>query len=171
MKKYLVPGILAGLLLVTGGVATMQYTKAQDAAQQVQLLEDQVTKLEQNYSPMYEFFTGLTIQDFEAKVASGADFVVYIGRPDCGDCLAFEPTFIDIITTNNLANKLEYVNVKWHREADKTQWEEFKTTYQFTQTPAFLHFKDGKQVSMIEWSDKGLPKNELVEWFEAQGLI
>ncbi len=135
-------------------------------------LNQEIEEYEDSYSPMYEFFSSLTIAEFEQKVADGDDFSVYIGRPDCGDCFSFEPTLIDIIKENNLQNKMYYLNVKWYRAADKDKWNTFKEKYKFTQTPAFARYADGEQKNMIEWdSDKGLTATQLKEWLKLNNII
>ncbi|MGL5041875.1 MAG: thioredoxin family protein [Culicoidibacterales bacterium] len=134
-------------------------------------LDAKILDYEAKYSPMYEYFTGLTIADFEAKVAKGDDFVVYFGRPDCGDCFAFEPSFTELVKRNNLQNKLYYVNVKWLREENRVAFEAFKTKYGFNQTPAFSHYQEQKQVSIIQWDEhKGLVISKLEQWFAQNGV-
>ena len=161
-------GILTALVLAVG----FSIYQGVDASSVKKQYEDKIALYEDSYTPVYEYFTSLTLADFEAKVASGEKMVVYVGRPDCGDCNTYEPTFEEIIKEKNLANKLYYVNVKWIRaNSSKEDWQAFKDKYGFTQTPAFIHFENGNQIDMIEWTDKGLPKSELETWLAKQGLI
>lgn len=171
MRKTGATNILIMLLIVilTASVGMNLFQVVQMGKTRKELTE-KVTFYEDNYSPMYEHLTGLSINDFEARVASGQRIVVYFGRPDCGDCLAFEPTFTSLIEELDLGEKMYYVNVKWKREESTHAWNAFKEKYQFTQTPAFVVYEHGKQVSIIEWSTKGLPKSDLKLWFEKNGL-
>lgn len=139
---------------------------------QNQELTKKVEMYEESYSPMYEYFSSLSIADFATKVDAGEDFIAYIGRPDCGDCISFEPSFIELIKEKKLAGKLEYVNVKWLRDESEEKLQAFKDKYGFTQTPGFIHFKDGKNISMIEWNtQKGLSQKELIKWLEENQVL
>lgn len=171
MKNKNILVLIISLLLVSGGINIYQFTKLNNQAESVVKLTEEVKDFEESYTPIYQYFTSLTVTDFEKKVASGERFTVYIGRPDCGDCNTFEPALEELIEANNLESKLYYLNVKWIRAADKDNWQKFKDTYGFTQTPAFITFENGKQVSMIEWTDKGLTKSELENWLQEQGII
>ena len=166
MRKTSATNVLIIILLIilTASVGMNLFQVVQMGKTRKEMTE-QVTFYEENYSPMYEYFTGLSIEDFEEKVASGQRVVVYFGRPDCGDCLAFEPTFTTLIDELALSNELFYVNVKWKRESSTDAWNVFKEKYRFTQTPAFAVYEGGVQVDMIEWSTQGLPKSELKAWF------
>ncbi|GBU10833.1 hypothetical protein AwErysi_04490 [Erysipelotrichaceae bacterium] len=157
--KPILIGILTFTLLCSFGVNYYQFVANGR-------LNSEIIAYEDKYSPMYEYFSSLSIKEFEEKVAAGDEFTVYFGRPDCSDCTYFEPSFIQTITTKNLEDKLYYVNVKWLRAGDKIAWDSFKQKYQFTQTPAFSKYKDGKQIGLIEWTDKGLTQAELIIWLE-----
>jgi len=169
-KTHIILGTIVALIMSLGinvyQFITMkaEQTKSTDLTSKVEYYEDL-------YSPVYRYFTSLTVDEFKAKVASGAHFTVYIGRPDCGDCNAFEPTFEEVIQDEGLANKMYYLNVKWLREGDMDEWNAFKAKYGFTQTPAFSTYEGGKQVSMIEWTDKGLPRSVLEAWLKTQGIM
>ena len=42
------------------------------------------------FSPTYKYLDSLTIDSFEREVNSGRRIIIYIGRPDCNDCIVFE---------------------------------------------------------------------------------
>lgn len=160
------------ILLASIGINIYQLTLLAQQKRTNEVLQGEVRDYGNLYSPIYQYFTALSVEDFKNKVAKGEHFTVYIGRPDCGDCNSFEPGFEEMIKEHQMANKLYYLNVKWLRESDPTgEWERFKQTYGFTQTPAFSTYENGKQTSMIEWSDKGLPKSELEAWLKSQGIL
>lgn len=161
---------LVGFLGVSIIFNVFQMVQTHGVRKELKKTQEQVLYYEDNYSPMYEYFTGLSVLEFEQKVANGEKMVVYFGRPDCGDCSTFEPMFTEVISEMGLTNNLYYVNVKWKREANTEQWENFKDVYGFSQTPAFVSYDFGQAQSMIEWTEKGLPKSELVAWLEAQGF-
>jgi len=168
--KHILLGAGAVLLTSLGGnVYQLIANNAQKAANDE--LAAEVDRYGNLYSPVYQYFTALTVEEFKAKVASGERFTVYIGRPDCGDCSAFEPGFEEMINEENLRNKMYYLNVRWLHDGPTEDWEAFKKEYGFTQTPAFSTYKDGKQESMIEWSSHGLLRSELTTWLEKQGIM
>jgi Thiol-disulfide isomerase and thioredoxins len=170
MKNKNVQIFIALILVASIGLNIYQFIQEKNLKTETQTLQAKVDEYGTLYTPIYQHFTSLTVQDFKDKVASGEKFTVYIGRPDCSDCNTFEPTLEEIISEQHLESKLNYLNVKWLRESDKEIWQTFKDTYGFTQTPAFITFENGKQKDMIEWTDKGLPKSELVTWLGKQKI-
>jgi len=168
--KYIITGI-AVVLIASVGVNVYQLLALNGQRQTNKELTAEVERYGNLYSPVYQYFTALTVAEFKEKVARGDRFTVYIGRPDCSDCNAFEPMFEEVIQEKGLSNKLYYLNVRWLRESGQAEWNEFKDTYGFTQTPAFSTYEGGKQVSMIEWTDKGLPRSELEAWLKKQGIL
>jgi len=168
--KHIILAISA-LLVVSLGVNAYHFVAIANERTTNNELQAEVDRLGDLYSPVYQYFTALSLEDFKQKVASGERFTAYIGRPNCGDCNSFEPTFEQIIQERQLANKLYYVNVRWIHGGDKAEWNKFKEIYGFTQTPAFSTYADGKQVSMIEWTDKGLVRSELEAWLRMQGIM
>lgn len=131
----------------------------------------EVSNLKKNTSDLYEYLNSITVTKFKEKIDSSDDFYAYIGRPDCGDCILFEPTFISTINKYKLNNKILYMNVKKLRE-NQNEWVKFKKKYGFTQTPVIIHFSQGKNISFVEWdTEKGLPQNKLVDWFQKNNLI
>ena len=165
MKKVPVIVIAVVLILASLGYNVYQY-------KQLEAKDAELTKVERSISTVTEYLDSLTIDNFEAKVKSGADFVVYIGRPDCPDCNIFEPIFKDYVVSNQLTSQILYLNVRTYRAANTNRWNTFKATYGFTQTPAVIHFKDGKNISLIEWKDDyGLPVTpDLATWLKDNGI-
>ncbi|CAD5897033.1 Thiol reductase thioredoxin (modular protein) [Carnobacterium maltaromaticum] len=123
------------------------------------------------YSPMYKYLSTVTLDSFEKKIKNNESFVVYIGRPSCSDCTFFEDDFIELLEKFQLNNKIYYMNVYWEHKNNLEGFIDFKKSYGFNQTPAFLVFSKGKKISQIEWSEKGLPKSILIEWFKQNKVI
>lgn len=119
----------------------------------------------------YEYLNSFTVQSFESKVRDGENLCVYIGRAGCGDCNIFGPILKSTIEKYNIISKFQYVNVQKYRSEDLDRWEQFKSKYGFTQTPALLIFNKGKLIDMIEWNDSGLSQKRLVDWLEKNELI
>ena len=69
-------------------------------------------KYESEISPTYNYLDSLTVRSFENKVKGGEQVIVYIGRPDCNDCIIFEPILEHVIDNYDLSPKIKFVNVK-----------------------------------------------------------
>ncbi|BDU86876.1 thioredoxin family protein [Clostridium perfringens] len=135
-------------------------------------LKKEINDVKNSISDTYNYLNSITVENFQKYVEENKDFYVYIGRPDCGDCMLFEPIFKNIVMENKLGDKIYYLNVKYFRENNESSWESFKNEYGFNQTPTIIHFKDGRNVSMIEWDDEiGLSRNRLLEWLEKEKII
>lgn len=112
-----------------------------------------------------KYYEEISVDKFNELKDQKQNFVIYIGRDDCNDCLSFEPTFHEVIKNNNYEKDIKYVNVKEIRKQSKEGWKEFKENNHFDQTPVIIHYEHGKIVDKIEWdAEKGLPKSELEDW-------
>ncbi|MGG3279568.1 thioredoxin family protein [Paenibacillus solani] len=154
-NKNIIFGILLGLCITVIIISIKQYIQIKD-------FEIQDSNVE--VPEIYHHLNSLTISNFENKVSDKEDFIVYIGRPDCGDCQLFEPQFIKLIN-NHKFEDIWYLNVKKFREENPEKWNYFKEQYEFSQTPAIIHFSNGSIQDLIEWeNNKGLPQSDLKEW-------
>lgn len=113
----------------------------------------------------HKYYQETSVDNFNKLKEKKQNFIIYIGRDDCNDCLTFEPTFHEVIKKNNYENDIKYLNVKEIRKKSKVEWKKFKEKNHFDQTPVIIHYKGGKVVDKIEWNDeKGLPKTSLENW-------
>ncbi len=136
------------------------------------MIGKEVLNIQDSISETYEYLDSITVNNFERRVASGDDFYVYVGRPDCGDCLLFEPMFRDVVDNYGVEDKLLYLNVKGFKENNEDKWEPFKSKYGFTQVPALIHFKDGKNINIVEWdTEEGLSETRLIDWLQTNNLV
>ncbi|MGC6174895.1 thioredoxin family protein [Lacrimispora sp. 38-1] len=124
-----------------------------------------------NIDNTYEYLDSITVKSFENKVRDGENLCVYIGRAGCGDCNIFDPILRSTVEKYNIISTFKYINVQKYRSEDLDRWEQFKSKYGFTQTPALLIISKGKIVDMIEWNDSGLSQKRLVNWLEKNKLI
>ena len=149
-----------------------QVLKAQLAEMQtaVQLSAENTQRYQNTYSDMYFELNSLTVTNFEQRVAAGETLYVYIGRPSCGDCNAFEPVLKRYLVKQGLHNKLWFVNV--HRlYQDKTAWIAFKQRYGISGTPVLAKYSAGKLQNKWDFEDKGsLQKADLQEWLHLNKL-
>ncbi|MBL1227830.1 thioredoxin family protein [Enterococcus sp. BWB1-3] len=118
------------------------------------------------YPEIYDSINSLSFHSFETEVKDG-ELLVYIGRPDCGDCNEFEPAFLSMVEERNLEQEISYLNVSKLRK-DEGKWEDFKETYGVMYTPTIAYFKDGQLVSKVEWTpEKGSVLSEFEAWLDA----
>ena len=156
--------IISGILLISFIVNIIQLGV-------IKKIQKQNEYYSLNISPEYEYLDSMTVKSFERSVKNGDRVAVFIGRPDCGDCIYFEPTLEYLSNNYDIEDKIKYVNVKEYREEDAKRWENFKERYSFTQTPSFLLFENGKYVSGIEWSDNGLKLEDVLKWLNENNII
>ena len=124
-----------------------------------------------NTSSVYSYLDSITEKSFEERVLNGEKVVVYIGRPDCNDCIYFEPILQYVVEKNNISLEIKYLNAKIIREKGEKYWNEFKQKHNFTQTPAILIYDQGKCIDMIEWSPEGLSYDELLKWLQKNNIL
>jgi predicted bacteriocin transport accessory protein len=95
----------------------------------------------------------ISYDDLQQKLASKEKFVLYIGRPDCGDCKEFYPILKNYINDNE-GTYVYYLNVKLFRDAaqdpdaskeEKDFFENIQEELSFNWTPT-LHFYKGDTI-------------------------
>lgn len=62
----------------------------------------------------------ITYEQLQKKLKSDELFVLYIGRPDCGDCREFEPILTSYLEENE-GTYIYYLNIKTFRDASKKE--------------------------------------------------
>lgn len=89
----------------------------------------------------------IAYEDLTEKIENNHDFILYIGRSDCGDCIEFAPYLEDFLNENDELG-VYYLDVKAFRDRanseDATQEEKdfFKAIYdtlEFDWTPTLQH--------------------------------
>lgn len=176
MKKF---GMTFGITLVALillFVSFSAYQTSQDEVSRVtkerDMYMEKVKGLEQKYTEIQDLLTVITPETFAQNVSAGKEMFVYIGRPDCGDCSALEPKLIEYIKSHQEVSKtLIFVNVRTLR-MDEAKWAQFKKEYTVAGTPHFAYWKDGKQISMKEWTaEKGFTINMFDVWARENRLV
>lgn len=164
MKKKII-NVLCGIVLMISLLLNIFQI------QKIFVLKLKYEECSSKLSPTYNYLDSLTVNSFEQKIRNGERIVAYIGRPDCNDCIVFEPILEHLVNEYNLSQEIKYVNVKNFREESEERWNSFKEKYSFSQTPAFLIFDNGQYVSGIEWGEDGLPAEKLLNWFEKNDIL
>ncbi|MGL9891901.1 DUF6568 family protein [Enterococcus mundtii] len=154
-------GIFIILLLVT--IFKIQ----QDKLNQI----DKSLQIEKNNVQIYQDIISYPINTFENKVSNGDLMFVYMGNLECSDCSAFYPIFKEKFKEFNLENKLSYIECSYLR-TNKSEWLKFKEKYGFSQTPAFIIYKNSKILSNIEWdNNNGLNEVSFSTWLSENKKI
>lgn len=147
------------LLLAAGNV--VQYMQNRQYRSEVRAAAN-------TYSEEYLHLNSITYPTFQEKVRAGEDFLVSIGRPNCGDCRDFDPVFTRIVEALDMGEDIYYFNVASIR-ADEEAWAAFKEDYEIFYTPTFARYADGALASKIEWtSETGIHEDGVTAWMEAQ---
>mgnify|MGYP004611729375 FL=1 len=128
MKKAI---LLSFVFILLFGCA---YTKKEEAS------KDRVTTIEEiDYDSLVE------------KLGQNEDFLLYIGRPDCGDCKEFYPYLETYVDQTNQG--IYYLNIQNFRdnakkedasEQEKTFYENLQKNLDFDWTPTLVRYVNGK---------------------------
>ena len=128
MKKAI---LLSFVFILLFGCA---YTKKEEAS------KDRVTTIEEiDYDSLVE------------KLGQNEDFILYIGRPDCGDCKEFYPYLETYVDQTNQG--IYYLNIQNFRdnaqkedasEQEKTFYENLQKNLDFDWTPTLVRYVNGK---------------------------
>ncbi|MBO6046695.1 MAG: thioredoxin [Erysipelotrichaceae bacterium] len=109
--------------------------------------------------------TGIVEKNYEELLALCEDdvnFVLYIARPDCGDCIGFQPVLDDYLSTHKEAGVI-YLNIKSFRDASKEKdatqeeidfYENLRTRFDFKWTPTLEVIDHGKVKAKYQYLDE-----------------
>ncbi|MEG0259714.1 MAG: thioredoxin family protein [Lysinibacillus sp.] len=90
--------------------------------------------------------------ELKKKIAAGEDVNAYFFSPTCGYCQQFTPVLMP--TAEKEGIEIAQINV--------LEYGEFLGEYNFTSTPTFIRFEDGKEVARFEGA---LKKEPLMAFF------
>ena len=135
----------------------------------------QSTKQEPTVEITYDRVAGLQELNYDTlleKLNSPIDFVVYIGRDDCGDCKMFKP-YLEEYLTNHPDLGIYYLDIKSFRDAayqedasqeQKEFYDHLKEKLEFAWTPTLARYANGKKIESFEFLDSSFgrydPENE-----------
>jgi predicted bacteriocin transport accessory protein len=112
-----------------------------------------------------EKVTGIKEIQYKAlkkKMSQNVEFILYIGRPDCGDCMAFKPILEEYLAKNKNAG-LYYLNTKAYRDAAKKKdgtkeekdfYDNLYKTFEIDWTPTLEVISNGKIVKQYKYLDE-----------------
>ena len=110
----------------------------------------------------------ITYEELVKNLDSNVRFLLYIGRPDCGDCQEFKP-ILDEYIKNHPGTGIYYLNIKEFRDAsrkeDASQEEKdfYKNLYQelhFDWTPTIHEVSHGDFIHTYQYLDEDYFKIE-----------
>lgn len=108
----------------------------------------------------------VSYDELQTKLNSKDRFILYIGRPDCGDCKEFYPlleTYID----ENKGTSIYYLNVKAFRDASRKEeaskeekefFENMQKTLDYQWTPTLKYIDNGKFLDSYTYLDEAYYK-------------
>lgn len=166
-KLVLILLILLIILLVIG-LFSVIITK-RNSYEHENVLRAEIISESKTNTTVYKELNSITIPTFEKKISDKRDFLVYIGRPTCSDCNLFDPILVNELKKEDMTSNVVFLNVAWERQKGWTSWVQFKKKYGFKQTPAIIHYHNGKVLSIIQWgNNKGISKGDLHLWLIKQ---
>lgn len=155
--------IVLALAVVVGGIlGIMLYSRYRDV--QAQLKEKNV------YGEEFFYYDSITVDTFKRMVADGEEFVVFIGRPNCGDCSRMEEPVREIVERLKIRESVYYLNVAMlHKNTEA--WVEFKAAYgDLPGTPTYARYANGEIDSFVGWTEEeGISGERVEEWLLEQG--
>lgn len=104
----------------------------------------------------------ISYDELKKKLSSKDVFILYIGRPDCGDCKEFYPILEEYIN-NHQGTSVYYLNVKAFRDAsrapeatpeEKDFFENIQKELEYQWTPTLKYIENGKIIDSYSYLDE-----------------
>ena len=104
----------------------------------------------------------INYEELTQNLNSNVKFILYIGRPDCGDCQQFYPTLEEYINTHKNTG-IYYLNIKEFRDnakkdnasdEEKKFYENLQKTLDFDWTPTIEVIENGKIKKSYQYLDE-----------------
>ncbi|MBC1935420.1 thioredoxin family protein [Listeria grandensis] len=103
----------------------------------------------------------ITMAEFQSKVDKKESGFVYIGRPTCPDCQAFQPTLDSVLKDKDM--RLAYFDTDAAREKDEDKTKTFLQDMKVKTVPVIYYLENGKEVARYDGNDD---EAALKAWFE-----
>ena len=164
-KSNLLPIITAllALAVVAGAIlGFMLYSRYKDVSAQL--------AAKNIYGEEFFYYDSITVNTFKKMVSDGEDFVVFIGRPNCGDCRNMEEPVKEIVERLGIREDVYYLNVAMlHKNTEA--WVEFKAAYgDLPGTPTYARYANGGIDSFVGWTEaEGISGERVEAWLLEQG--
>ncbi|EUJ31101.1 thioredoxin family protein [Listeria cornellensis] len=103
----------------------------------------------------------ITLAEFQTKLDNKESGFVYIGRPTCPDCQAFQPTLDAALKDKEM--RLAYFDTDAAQEKAEDKTKTFLQDMKVKTVPVIFYLQDGKEVARYDGNDD---KAALKAWFE-----
>ncbi|MBC1373017.1 thioredoxin family protein [Listeria booriae] len=103
----------------------------------------------------------ITLAEFQTKLENKDSGFVYIGRPTCPDCQAFQPTLDAVLKDKNM--RLDYFDTDAARKEKEEQTKQFLQDMKVKTVPVIFYLENGKEVSRYDGNDD---EKALSAWFD-----
>lgn len=103
----------------------------------------------------------ITLAEFQTKLENKDSGFVYIGRPTCPDCQAFQPTLDTVLKDKNM--RLDYFDTDAARKEKEEQTKQFLQDMKVKTVPVIFYLENGKEVSRYDGNDD---EKALAAWFD-----
>ncbi|MBC1922355.1 thioredoxin family protein [Listeria grayi] len=119
-------------------------------------------KAKQTEAAGKNFLHVITTNDWQTKVKNKASQIIYVGRPTCEDCQAFQPMFQKEVKKQKLG-KIDYYNVDKARKVDEKAMTALLKKYDIDSVPTLVAMKDGKVKATYSPTPD---KKKLADWLK-----
>ncbi|WP_246215530.1 thioredoxin family protein [Listeria valentina] len=123
-------------------------------------------KAEQTEKQGKSFLNPIGTEKFQQIQLDKQDKVVYVGRPSCPDCQAFQPILQEVLKENNWG-KIDYYNTARASEKNRKAMISALKQVKIDSVPSLIAFKNGKVQAVFHGNDS---KKELTNWLRKNSL-
>ncbi|MBC2012842.1 thioredoxin family protein [Listeria marthii] len=109
------------------------------------------------------FLNTISTKDFKQKMADKTTGFVYVGRPTCEDCQAFQPILKKELEKRQPDQKMAYYNTDKASEKSRDDMISLLKEMDIDSVPTMVYLKDGKVVSTYAATDE---PEKLTKWMD-----
>ncbi|MBC2185920.1 thioredoxin family protein [Listeria sp. FSL L7-0253] len=109
------------------------------------------------------FLNTISTKDFKQKMADKTTGFVYVGRPTCEDCQAFQPILKKELEKRQPNQKMAYYNTDKASEKSRDDMIALLKEMDIDSVPTMVYLKDGKVVSTYAATDE---PEKLTKWMD-----
>ncbi|MBF2472730.1 thioredoxin family protein [Listeria welshimeri] len=121
-------------------------------------LEEKVNQTEKESAT---FLNTISTKDFKQQMADKTTGFVYVGRPTCEDCQAFQPILKKELKERKLNQNMNYYNTDKASEKSRDDMIALLKKMDIDSVPTMVYLKDGKVVSTYAATDE---PEKLTHW-------
>ncbi|AHI56416.1 thioredoxin family protein [Listeria ivanovii] len=107
------------------------------------------------------FLQTISTSEFKQKMADKYTGFVYVGRPTCEDCQAFQPILKKELETRELKEPLAYYNTDKASKKSRDDMTTLLKKMNIESVPTIVYLKDGKVASTYKATDE---PEKLTNW-------